>query len=156
MYSGFSDLCNTCQKALSIKRKAEIKIRAFGFLWSGYRAFLTNLYCLCSHANCPQIGLIAFRLGSSHCPLHQPWNAVDRVHLFTNQKLAVNCSNDQQTKFWRHNMQADLPWVLHAWKTLEVEWWFIFCNTCYTCSVTWFDALPSFFSRRSPCVLGLS
>ena len=53
------------------KRKAEIKICAFGFLWSGYHAFSTNLCYLCGHANCPQIGLIAFLLRSTmHCKDH--------------------------------------------------------------------------------------
>ena len=52
-------------KSVSIKRKAEIKLCFFGFLWSDYCAFLTNLCCSYSHANCPHIGLIAFRLRST-------------------------------------------------------------------------------------------
>ena len=70
-YSGFNDLYNTGQKAKSVKRGAEIKIRAFlAFLWSDYLPLGTHCALLYSHANCPQIGLTAFHLRRVRCKDH--------------------------------------------------------------------------------------
>ena len=57
-YSGFSDLCNTGQKV------GKWSLCFFWLLVADYQASLTNLCCLYSHANCPQIGLILSTLAA--------------------------------------------------------------------------------------------